>query len=151
MVSLVCSVHYFSNACAALHDSSVKTRAKLKVHVDYAHTHGHRVADILVNLSFNLGIYLSPFLGYTIMNSHTQRRCSVGRMKEHFFVAVVTILVEEKRRSAVEQSNSKSLSLAQSIQRPTGTGWGSLSKHLPACQSSMLQGCIPDRIAALLH
>lgn len=54
--------------CAALHDSSVKTRAKLKVHVDSAHTRGHRVADILVNINFYLGIYLSPSLDYPILN-----------------------------------------------------------------------------------
>lgn len=54
--------------CAALHDSSVKPRPKLKVRVDYAHTHDRRVADILVNINFYLGIYLSPCLDDPILN-----------------------------------------------------------------------------------
>jgi hypothetical protein len=96
---LFAGVHHLSTCttCATLHDSSVKTRAKLEVRVDYAHTHGHRIADILVNINLNLGIYLCPSLYFILLYTCIlvqldQRRCSVGRMKEHF-CAVGTITV----------------------------------------------------------
>jgi hypothetical protein len=64
--SFVCSVHHLP---AALHDSSDKTRTNPKVvltmHIPMVL---YRVADILVNINFYLGIYLSPSLDIPIRN-----------------------------------------------------------------------------------